>query len=260
MKAQDSVQDWRTSSLSRPMRPMGVGLRVRVFCAAHLSYMSAKLHRYNGLLVSALLAGTLFTPESVRAAEEKVVYENSFEKSPVGKLPEEFLVLDGAFSIKEQDGNKFIELPGAPLDSFGVLFGPTESGGSVVSARVYGTGKGRRFPTFGVGLNGVGGYKLQVSPGKKLLELYKGEEVLASAPYNWDSDSWTILRLQVRQAGAAWKIEGKAWKQGTAEPTAWAISHQEKTDPSPGRASIWGSPYSTTPIRFDDLLVRAPGP
>src|SRR5947207_6251475 len=133
-----------------------------------MSFRVTQLCGCSALVLCVFLAGCLFSPGRSRGAKGKIVYENNFEKAQVGKLPEEFLVLDGAFSIKEQDGNKFIELPGAPLDSFGVLFGPTKSGGSVVSARVYGTGKGRRFPTFGVGLNGVGGYKLQVSPGKKL--------------------------------------------------------------------------------------------
>jgi hypothetical protein len=55
-----------------------------------------------------------------------------------------------------------------------VLFGPTETADVQVSARIHGTGKGRRYPTFGVGLSGVGGYRLQVSPAKKLVELYRG--------------------------------------------------------------------------------------
>src|SRR5437588_932962 len=88
-------------------------------------------------------------------AQTKPVYENNFEKAEVGKVPDDFLVLDGAFVVKEEGRNKFLELPGAPLDSFGVLFGPTQSAGVAVSARIHGTGKGRRFPTFGVGLNGV---------------------------------------------------------------------------------------------------------
>jgi hypothetical protein len=208
------------------------------------------------LAVVVLACAVSFSQQS-GAADAKVVYENNFEKAEVGKLPEDLLVLDGAFVVKEEGGNKFLELPGAPLDSFGLLFGPTESANMAASARVYGTGKGRRFPTFGLGLNGVGGYKLQVSPGKKLLELYKGEELAASAPYAWDSDSWTILRLQIRKMGDSWKIEGKAWKEGSAEPAGWAVVHEEKTEPAAGRASIWGSPYSTTPIRYDDLLIRS---
>jgi hypothetical protein len=204
-----------------------------------------------------LISVLLFWSGSAPAAEPKTIYQSDFEKAEVGKVPEDLLVLDGAFAVREEGGNKFLELPGAPLDSFGLLFGPTEGAGLNVSLRVHSTAKGRRFPTFGVGLNGVAGYKLQVSPGKKLIELYRGEQVLATTPYAWESDSWTLLRLQVRKAGDSWQIEGKAWKQGSPEPTAWTISQTEKTEPSPGRASLWGSPYATTPIRYDDLLIRA---
>src|SRR5882724_660999 len=207
-------------------------------------------------LALASVACCFFAVNPSRAAETKILYENNFEKAEVGKLPEDLLVLDGAFAVKKEGGNKFLELPGAPLDSYGVLFGPTESANIAASTRVYGTGKGRRFPTFGLGLDGVGGYKLQVSPGKKLLELYKGEELAASAPDAWESDSWTVLRLQIRKTGDSWTIEGKAWKDGGAEPTGWTISHKEKTEPAAGRASIWGSPSSTTPIGYDDLLLK----
>src|SRR5437899_12123840 len=112
-----------------------------------------------------LLAGVAF------AAEPKKLYEMNFEKAEPDKVPEDFLVLDGGFAVKEEAGNKFLELPGAPLDTFGALFGPTEKAGIAVSTRIKGTGKGRRYPTFGVGLNGQGGYRLQVSPAKKALEL-----------------------------------------------------------------------------------------
>ena len=189
------------------------------------------------------------------------LYENNFEKALVDKAPDDFLVLDGAFAVKEEGGNKFLELPGAPLDTFGVLFGPTESSDVSVSARIHGTGQGRRFPTFGVGLNGSGGFKLQVSPAKKLLELSRNEEVIASATYAWESGSWTQFRLQVRKVkDGEWNVEGKAWKQRAAEPAGWLISHVEKTEPTPGRGWIGGSPYSGVAIRFDDLLIRPAAP
>src|SRR5436190_9379313 len=127
-------------------------------------------------LLLLVLAGALISLSESKAADAHIIYENNFEKAEVDKVPQDMLVLDGAFAVKEEAGNKFLELPGAPLDTFGALFGPTESTNLIVSARVFGTSKGRRLPTFGIGLNGVGGYKLQVSPGKKLLELYKGDE------------------------------------------------------------------------------------
>jgi len=186
-----------------------------------------------------------------------MLYSNGFDKAEPGKLPEELMVLEGGFTVQEEGGNKFVELPGAPLETFGLLFGPTETENVSASARFFGTGKGRRFPTFAIGLNGVSGYKLQMSPGKKALELLKGEsEVLASVPYTWESGAWTSMRLQIRKAGEGqWQLEGKAWKHGTPEPAKWMIVHAEKTAPIAGKAGIWGMPYSGTPIRFDDLSV-----
>src|SRR5688572_14165335 len=186
-----------------------------------------------------------------------MLYSNSFDRAEPGKLPEELMVLEGGFSVQAEGGNKFLELPGAPLETFGLLFGPTETENVSATARFYGTGKGRRFPTFAIGINGVGGYKLQMSPGKKALELLKGEsEVLAGVPYTWESGAWTRLRLQLRKAGEGqWQLEAKAWKDGSPEPGKWMIAHTEKTPPIPGRAGIWGMPYAGTPIRFDDLAV-----
>jgi len=118
-------------------------------------------------------------------AQSKTLYEINFEKAAVGSVPEDFLVLDGRFAVKEENGNRFLELPGSPLDSFAAQFGPAEVDNVVVSTRIRGTGRGRRYPTFGVGLNGVAGHKLQVSPAKKMLELYKDQDVKESMPYDW---------------------------------------------------------------------------
>jgi hypothetical protein len=190
------------------------------------------------------------------AQQAKPLYENDFEKAALDKVPDDFLVLDGQFSVKEESGKKFLELPGVPLDTFGLLFGPTEKEGTAVSARIFGTGKGRRYPTFAVGLNGQGSsaYRLQVSPAKKALELFKGDEVKASVPYEWQSGAWTRLGLQVRRVkDDQWKVEGKVWTD--KEPSVWLVVFDEREQPVAGKASIWGSPYATTPIRFDDLKV-----
>lgn len=202
----------------------------------------------------------LWLPRPALPAAEpgNVLYQNDFEKAELNQIPKDFLVLDGDFAVKESDGNKFLELPGSPLDTFGVLFGSSTNAGVCVSARIYGTSKGRRSPSFGVGLNGAGGYKLRISPGKNSLEIFKGDNSVAAVPFNWKSGTWTMFRLRVRQlAAAAWKVEGKAWVQTEPEPKEWMISLDEKTPPHDGRPSIWGSPYSGTPIRFDDLVVTS---
>jgi hypothetical protein len=192
------------------------------------------------------------------AAAGKVLYQNDFSKGEIGKLPDEMLLLDGGFAVQDLKGNKVLQLPGAPLDTFGVLFGPTESANVAVSVRVHGTKKGRREPAFAVGLNGNAGYRLQISAAKRLIELYKGDEVVAKEPFTWESDSWTVLKLRTRKVKAdEYVVEGKVWKHGATEPGKWTVSHVEKSEPNAGRASIWGNPFSGTPIAFDDLLVSA---
>ncbi|TAK92671.1 MAG: hypothetical protein EPO07_19235 [Verrucomicrobia bacterium] len=187
----------------------------------------------------------------------KPLYENNFEKAEVGKLPEELLVLGGEFAVRSEGTNKFLELPGAPLDSFGVQFGPAEKEDVAASAKIFGTMKGRRAPTFGVGLGGVSGWKLQVSPGKKAIELLKDQDVKASKDFEWKAGTWTQLRLQIRKLkDGAWRVQGKAWAQGASEPKEWLVVFEETEAPMAGKASVLGSPFSGTPIYFDDLLVE----
>lgn len=194
---------------------------------------------------------------SAEPAKSDALYENNFEKAEAGKLPDEFMALAGDFIVKTDGTNQFLELPGSPLDSFAVQFGPSESADVAVGARILGTAKGRRAPTFGVGLGGVAGYKLQVSPGKKALELLKDQEVKTSVPFDWRSGAWTQLRLQIRKGkSGAWKIEGKAWPQGSAEPKEWVVACGETEEPVGGRASVLGSPFAGTAIWFDDLWVE----
>src|SRR6266545_2888515 len=183
--------------------------------------MQTRKKAFIGFVFFLGLAGVLF------AQLTKALYENNFEKAELDKVPDDFLVLVGQFSVREEGGNKFLELPGVPLDTFGVLFGPTEKEGTTVSARIFGTGKGRRYPTFAVGLNGQGSsaYRLQVSPAKKALELFKGDDLKTSVPYEWQSGAWSRLRLQVRKVKEGeWKVEAKVWMDGSKEPPAPVIS------------------------------------
>jgi hypothetical protein len=190
------------------------------------------------------------------APAAQTLFTCDFEAAALDKTPDDFLVLDGAFAVKADAGNKFLELPGAPVDSYGVLFGPALSNNVAVTARVFGTNKGRRLPAFGVGLNGAGGLKLFVAPGKEAIEILKGDESLARTPFKWEPGKWTLLKLQVRQLDdGAWQADGKAWTEGRPEPLTWLVTHSEKSELAPGKAAVWGSPLSGTPIRFDDLKV-----
>ena len=206
----------------------------------------------NSLRLSAVLA--LALPLFTRA--EEPAYANDFQSAEVGKTPKDFLVIAGAFTVQQEGAQKFLELPGSPLDTFGALFGPAKMEGLSVTGKFFGTKTGRKFPAFGLSLNGAGGYRLQESAAKRQLEIFKGDESRVSVPLEWADAAWLSLRIQARQTPAgAWVIEGKVWPAGEGEPGSWSISLEEKDAPAAGRPGVWGSPFSGTPIRFDDLAV-----
>ncbi len=208
--------------------------------------------------IFAALPASLFLVLASSATDTPVkpLYTNDFESAEIDKLPQDFMVMSGSFSVKEEEGNRFLELPGSPLDTFGLLFGPTTKDAVSATGRFFGTRQGRKFPAFGISLNGVGGYRLQVSPAKKTLEIYKGDEAKSSVHFEWTSGAWTKLRVQVRKTEAGtFLVEGKAWSAEAPEPAAWQVSFDDKEESAPGRAGIWGSPYAGTAIRFDDLSV-----
>lgn len=184
------------------------------------------------------------------------VFEENFDATAGADLPEAILVLDGQFRVVKEGGNGLLELPGSPLESYGLLFGPAAVSGREVQARIQGTKSGRKFPTFAAGLNGVNGYKIRVSPAKNAVELVQGNdlEVRATASYKWTSGEWARLRLQIVPAGTGVTVRAKVWQDQT-EPEAWTLTHDSPTAPPPGMAGVWGMPFSGTAIRFDDLKV-----
>lgn len=191
------------------------------------------------------------------ASAVKPLFVCDFSTLPDGPLPGSFLVIQGEFQVKAVGTNKLLELPGAPLDSHSVLFGPVTNADVAVEARIFATAKGRRMPTIGVGLGGVAGYKLQISPAKGKAELLLDTQVVANAPFDWKSGVWTWCKLQIRQtADSAWNVEAKAWADGSAEPEVWLITKETREVPINGQASVLGSPFSGTLIQYDDLAVR----
>ena len=198
--------------------------------------------------------------------EYTVAFQTDFEKEAVDKEASqlEFMVLgEGDFRVKQDGTNKVLELAPIPMDTHGLLFGPTEKENITVQARIFGTSTGRRFPVFGIGVNGLGGYILRVNPAKKALELLKGDDVKQSIPYTWLTGTWTVFSLMITKVkDGVWSIQGKAWEQGKEDPkepvwnTIGGLQLDESEQPPAGRPSLWGVPYSAQPIRFDDLVVK----
>lgn len=192
----------------------------------------------------------------IAAAPAGPGYMNDFEKAAVGVPPPDVTLLDGDFIVQELNGNKVLQLPGDPLKDFGFLFGPDQLKSADIGGQIFSGVSGRRKPEFGIGAGGVGGYRLWIWPSESVAELRKGDAAVASARFDWRPDAWTHLRLRIRQPSPGqWRIEAKAWPEGTTEPDAWLLGIDTKEAPPAGRASAWGIPYASKPILFDNLRV-----
>jgi hypothetical protein len=185
---------------------------------------------------------------------ETSVFHESFSSAKA--LPAEFTEFNGKAGIGSSNGNRYAELPAKPASSHGLLFGPALSKGLRVEARFLAE-DGEKSPTFAVGLNGLSGYRLQINPNKQQLELLRNEVVVHTEKFEWLSEKWTHLQLQVRELpGLQWIVEGKAWHENQAEPKKWSLQWKDTAAPNNGQPSVWGTPYAVKPIALDDVRLR----
>lgn len=207
----------------------------------------------NGILYCRSNQGTLVAldlrPGAVAAAPTKAEpFAADFEKDAVDKLPAS-IVSEAAFAVKEDAGNKFLELPGtSAAETVSAQFG-SATAQMQVSARAWSAKKGRMYPQFGLGAGGTAGWRVQVSPGKKAVELLLGDEIKATASFEWTTEKWTQLSLSVH----AGKIEASAQVEGQTEPTK--LTAEAAGALPTGKAVLWAGPFAGTAIRFDDLKL-----
>lgn len=179
------------------------------------------------------------------------------EKWTAGEPPAEVFVVDGTVRIKEKDGNKAIEIGIDPLVDGCAMLGNSANGSASIQTRVFASKSGRSFPRFGIGIHGQSGYRLIVLCAKNELQLVKNDQVIKSAPIAWTSDAWINLKLQaIKDAQGKWNISGKAWPANAAEPAEPQIKQEDSDLKGQGKCSIWGTPFSGTPIYFDDVKME----
>jgi len=172
-------------------------------------------------------------------------------------MPEQLLVINGTFAVKSEGDNKFLQLPGEPLDTFGFMLGADETNSIQCSIRATKTGK--RFPECGVGLSGPAGYRLWLMPAVSEVQILKGDNVKAARQRAWEPGTWLNLKLQLTKQNNKTILHGYIWPRGAPEPKPdeWTLTFEdnETQNPPKGRASVWGIPYSGTPIDFDDINI-----
>lgn len=189
----------------------------------------------------------------------KKVFSEKFQEEPLGELSDNFLILDGKFKIvAEAKGNKCAELSAEPLGDHGFLFGDYLESNIRVRCKILARKKRRSYPSFGVGIHGIGGYQFRVSPAKRKVEILFEEEVVASNDYRWMSaNKWASLEITLYQNNDddTWKIEGFIWESSKERPKKPIISLTTKEEPFGGESSVFGTAYSGLPILFDDLQI-----
>lgn len=208
------------------------------------------------MMKSPVLAGLLAFASLSHAAETKS-FKVTADDWAEGEVPKEVFVVEGKVQIAVKDGNKAIVIdPGAELTDACAQVAVSAAGESAIEARVFASKRARSVPKFGVSVHGMSGYRLLVNAAKKQLELVKADAVAASVPFTWTSDAWLKLKLEVKRGtGDAWLITGKAWPADAAEPSEAMIKAEDKGLKGQGKAGVWGTPYSQTPIYFDDIQV-----
>ncbi|MCA1963800.1 MAG: hypothetical protein LDL31_07640 [Prosthecobacter sp.] len=205
-------------------------------------------------LSTAVLAATLgLSP----AAADTKTFTFTADEWAEGEPPQEVFIVEGKIQVAAKDGNKALVIdPGSELTDACAQVGTSAAGESSIQARVFASKRARSVPKFGVSVHGMSGYRLLVNAAKKQLELVKSDQVAASVPFTWTSDAWLNLKLEVKRGeGDAWLITGKAWPADTTEPAAPTLKAEDKGLKGQGKAGLWGTPYSQTPIYFDDIQV-----
>ena len=201
---------------------------------------------------------SLLALSSLASAADLKTFTINADEWAEGEVPKEVFIVEGKITITAKDGNKAIVIdPGAELTDACAQVATSAAGESSIEARVFASKRARSVPKFGVSVHGMSGYRLLVNAAKKQLELVKSDTVAASIPFTWTSDAWLKLKLEARRgAGDAWLITGKAWAADAAEPAEAMIKAEDKGLKGQGKTGLWGTPYSQTPIYFDDITVK----
>ena len=194
--------------------------------------------------------------DTLRTESWEEIYKNDFSTTPSGEEPEGMFVLAGDFKVRERESNSVLILPGEPLGDFGILFGSRRQDNVAIRARISSDSRGRRMPTFSIGLNGRSGYRLRVNAAAKSVQLLKGGDVFSDAHFEWLPNTWIWLDLQVEKTDdKLWIITGKTWLGDSLEPEDANVRMEDNKIPAKGKASVWGTPYSGKAILFDDFSI-----
>jgi len=134
-----------------------------------------------------------------------------------------------------------------------LYIGPADMSGYTIQADAIATEKGRRRADLGL-INS--GYTLDLQGNAQRIQIQSWAAELRideRVPFEWQTNTWYTLKLQVSFNDNKALIKGKIWKMAENEPTDWTITVE---DDFPIRA---GSPglvaYSPVDVFYDNVRV-----
>ena len=185
-------------------------------------------------------------------------YHEDFSSSGTGEEPESLFILDGDYSVQEESkGQKYLQLPGTPMGDFGLLFGPRiKDRGLALRFSFFATKKGRRMPSIAAGIGGVRSLRLRLNPAARSLVISHDETILKQIPFVWkDGIWWDVCFQAIPTSKNLTRVKCKLWPKKEEEPKAWLLEEELKQVYEGGKCALWGVPYASTPILFDDLYI-----
>lgn len=194
-------------------------------------------------------------------AQQLQSFDLNADEWPEGDPPKDVFIVDGTIKIAAKDGNKAIVVEAVPVTDASAQLAVSAAGNASIKARIFATKRARSTPRFGVSVHGMSGYRLLVTPAKKVLELVKADQTIASVPFTWTSDAWLYVKLEAAKGeGDTWRITGKAWAHDATEPADPLIKHEDKALKGQGKCAIWATPFSGEPVFFDDIQIAVEAP
>ena len=188
----------------------------------------------------------------------KLEFHENFASCGIGQEPDSLFILDGHYSVQEESkGQKYLQLPGTPMGDFGLLFGPRiKDRGLALRFSFFGTQKGRRMPSIAAGIGGVRALRLRLNPAARSLVISHDETILKQVPFVWKDGIWWDVFFQATPSTKGLTlIKCKLWPKQEQEPKAWFLEEEFKHEYEGGKCALWGIPYASTPILFDDLFI-----
>ena len=188
----------------------------------------------------------------------KLEYHENFSGCGIGEEPESLFILDGHYSVQEESkGQKYLQLPGTPMGDFGLLFGPRiKDRGLALRFSFFATKKGRRMPSIAAGIGGVRALRLRLNTAVRSLVISHDETILKQVPFVWKDGIWWDVFFQATPTNKnLTRVKCKLWPKQEEEPKAWLLEEEFKQEYEGGKCALWGVPYASTPILFDDLFI-----